>query len=219
LRSETERVGAILIFDEIKTSRCGPGGIQGELGIRPDMTTLSKYIGGGLPSGAFGGRRDLMDRYDPTRPDALRHAGTFNNNVCSMMAGLAGLTHVFTAEKAAEFQATNEQFRLSLNKDLRGKKVPMQFTGLGSLFTVHFTNRPITTPADIPAISRRLAQVFHLECLLNNVLLASRGDVFVSLAASDRHRDALHDAVRSFVDAYEPMLHREIAGACKANGA
>ena len=210
LRQETERVGALLIFDEIKTSRCGPGGIQGEVGIKPDITTLGKYIGGGLPSGAFGGRKEIMDRYDPRVPNSLRHAGTFNNNICSMMAGHAGLTRVFTAEKARQFLATNEIYRRSLNEELSRKQIPMQFTGLGSMFTVHFTQRAIASPLDVPAVSRRIAQIFHLECLLNGVLFASRGDVFISLPTSESQYDALRNTIRSFVDNYEPMLRREL---------
>lgn len=210
LRRETERVGAILIFDEIKTSRCGPGGIQGELGIKPDLTTLGKYIGGGLPSGVFGGRKDIIDRYDPRRATGLRHAGTFNNNICSMMAGLAGLTRVFTAARAGEFLARNETYRRSLNEELSTRRIPMQFTGSGSMFTVHFAQHVIATPRDIPAVSRRIAQIFHLECLLNGVLLASRGDVFISLPTSGRQYDALRDAIRFFVDRYEALLRREV---------
>lgn len=210
LRQETENVGAILIFDEVKTSRCGPSGIQGQFNIKPDMTTLGKYIGGGLPTGAFGGRKDLMDRYDPRHPDGLRHAGTFNNNICSMMAGLAGFTRVFTADKATEFLAANEKFRCSLNDELSAKQMPMLFTGLGSMFTVHFTHDPITTPRDIPPVSRRIAQIFHMECLLNGLLVASRGDVFVSLAVTERHYEALRSTVLAFADAYEPMVRREL---------
>jgi glutamate-1-semialdehyde 2,1-aminomutase len=202
LRSETERVGAILIFDEIKTSRCGPGGIQGELGIKPDITTLGKYIGGGMPSGAFGGRKDIMERYDPREPTGLRHAGTFNNNICSMMAGLAGLTRVFTADRAIEFLAINERYRCSLNEELSEKNVPMRFTGLGSMFTVHFTQGAVTTPRDIPAASRRMAQIFHMECLLNGILLASRGDVFISLPTSS---SSTTDCVEFFDYLWMPM--------------
>ena len=64
------------------------------LGITPDLTTLGKYIGGGLAFGAFGGRADLMARFDPSQPDAIPHAGTFNNAVLTMAAGAAGLTQV-----------------------------------------------------------------------------------------------------------------------------
>src|SRR6185369_12842556 len=81
----------ILIFDEVMTSRVSTGGYQAMVGVTPDMTTLGKYLGGGMSFGAFGGRVDLMSRFDPERADAWPHAGTFNNNVLSMAAGLAGL--------------------------------------------------------------------------------------------------------------------------------
>ena len=96
LREAADRHGALLLFDEVMTSRLGPGGRQGELGILPDLTTLGKYIGGGLTFGGFGGRADLMERFDPRRPDAIPHAGTFNNNVLTMSAGIVGLRDIFT---------------------------------------------------------------------------------------------------------------------------
>jgi glutamate-1-semialdehyde 2,1-aminomutase len=187
--------------------------MQGELGITPDLTTLGKYITGGLPGGAFGGRREIMDRYDPKRSDGLRHAGTFNNNICSMMAGLAGLTRVFTAARARAFLIESENFRLELNAEMRKSGVPMTFTGLGSLFALHFTHKPISAPKDITPASRRLVQVFHLECLLKGVLTAYRGDVFLSLAATDAHRSALRHVVLSFAESYRPLIERELAAA------
>lgn len=212
LRRETEASGALLIFDEVKTSRCGPGGMQGEMGVRPDLTTLGKYIGGGLPTGAFGGRRDIMARYDPAAPDALRHAGTFNNNPCSLAAGLAGLTKVYTAERARAFQALYEELRQELNGWLRAEDMPMQFTGRGSLFTAHFARGAIRSPRDIPAVSKRIGQLFHLEALAQGVALASRGDVFASLAAEERHRDALRAAVRHFVATHGALVRAELGG-------
>jgi glutamate-1-semialdehyde 2,1-aminomutase len=210
LRDETATCGAVLIFDEVKTSRCGPGGMQGEFGIRPDMTTLGKYIGGGLPSGAFGGRRDIMARYDPADPKGLRHAGTFNNNPCSLAAGLAGLTQVYTPARARAFQSLYEDLRQELNEWLRAKDMPMQFIGRGSLFTAHFSRRPIRTPRDIPAASRNLGALFHLESLAQGVALASRGDVFASLPAEQRHRDALRDAVRHFTETHGALVRAEL---------
>ena len=82
------------------TSRLAPGGLQSVRGVKPDLTTLGKYIGGGMSFGAFGGRAEIMDLFDPRRPDALPHAGTFNNNVLTMSAGLTGLTEVYTPEAA-----------------------------------------------------------------------------------------------------------------------
>ena len=98
LREETQKVGALLLFDEVMTSRLSPGGRQAMLGITPDLTSLGKYIGGGMSFGAFGGRADIMSRFDPRRADALPHAGTFNNNILTMSAGVVGLEQVYTPE-------------------------------------------------------------------------------------------------------------------------
>ena len=97
------------------TSRLSPGGLQPVRGIKPDLTTLGKYIGGGMSFGAFGGRADIMDLFDPRRPDALPHAGTFNNNVLTMSAGLAGLTEVYTPDAARALNARGDALRERLN--------------------------------------------------------------------------------------------------------
>jgi len=81
VRESTTAHDVPLVFDEVMTSRLAPGGMQQALGIEPDLTTLAKFVGGGLAFGAFGGRRDLMGRFDPSRPDALQHGGTSNNDV------------------------------------------------------------------------------------------------------------------------------------------
>ncbi len=90
LRSYASSHGALLIFDEVMTSRLSYRGLGHALGIKPDLMTLGKWVGGGMSFGAFGGRRDIMDMYDPTKSGGLAHAGTFNNNVISMAAGCAG---------------------------------------------------------------------------------------------------------------------------------
>ena len=81
----------VLVFDEVMTSRLSAGGLQAALGIVPDLTVFGKYVGGGMTFGAFGGRTDIMERFDLTREGAFSHFGTYNNNVLSMAAGLAGL--------------------------------------------------------------------------------------------------------------------------------
>lgn len=90
LRSYASSHGALLIFDEVMTSRLSYHGLGHQLGIQPDLMTLGKWIGGGMSFGAFGGRRDIMEMYDPSKIGGLAHAGTFNNNVISMAAGCAG---------------------------------------------------------------------------------------------------------------------------------
>ena len=115
LRDGASACGALLILDEVMTSRLAPGGLQSVRGVKPDLTTFGKYIGGGMSFGAFGGRADIMDRFDPRRADALPHAGTFNNNVLTMSAGIAGLTEIYTPEAALALNARGEALRERLN--------------------------------------------------------------------------------------------------------
>jgi glutamate-1-semialdehyde 2,1-aminomutase len=91
LRAEATRHSALLIFDEVMTSRLSYRGYGAKIGIRPDLMTIGKWVGGGMSFGAFGGREDIMNIFDP-RLGKLEHAGTFNNNVMSMSAGIAGCT-------------------------------------------------------------------------------------------------------------------------------
>jgi len=206
LRQETEAVGALLIFDEVKTSRCGAAGMQGRLGIRPDLTTLGKYLGGGLPTGAFGGRSDVMDLFNPYRPNGLRHAGTFNNNVCTMAAGLAGLTTVFTRERAEIFHVESERLRIGLQRIADTKAVPLQFAGLGSLFTLHLGGSLLRNAADVTPLSRQVGLLFHMFGLLNNIAVAGRGDFYQSLPMTNAHRDNVKSIFELFVSEYGALV-------------
>jgi glutamate-1-semialdehyde 2,1-aminomutase len=206
LRVETQSAGAVLIFDEVKTSRCGTGGMQGLLKIRPDLTTVGKYLGGGLPMGAFGGRADIMERYDPYRPGALRHAGTFNNNVCTMAAGLAGLTKVFTAERAEAFHVESDALRADVQRVVDEAGVPLQFTGLGSFFTLHLGGKSLKCAKDVTPLSRQVGLLFHMYGLLNGIAVAGRGDFYQSLPMTATHRQAVCSVMASFVRAHGELI-------------
>ncbi|WP_394847860.1 aspartate aminotransferase family protein [Pendulispora brunnea] len=205
LRARTQSCGALLIFDEVMTSRLAPGGLQSELGIRPDLTTLGKYVGGGMSFGAFGGRRDLMDLYDPRRPDALPHAGTFNNNVLTMNAGLAAL-EVLTPEIVRELNIRGDALRTRLNRLCTEARVPMLFTGLGSLLTVHFTSNPVRCGADVAAGNPALKELFFFDMLARGIYLARRGMVTLSLPIGNAECDALLVAVASFLEERRSLL-------------
>src|SRR5262249_19082176 len=127
LRVLANETGALLIFDEVMTSRLAPGGLQEIHGIFPDLTILGKYGGGGMSFGAFGGRADLMERFDPRRPDAFQHAGTFNNNVLTMSAGLIGLTEIYTPDRSRVLNAFGERLRERLNATAQRHGLAMQF--------------------------------------------------------------------------------------------
>src|SRR5215467_13033317 len=147
LRALADDTGALLIFDEVMTSRLAPGGLQEAHGIYADLTTLGKYVGGGMSFGAFGGRADIMERFDPRRPDAFQHAGTFNNNLLTMHAGLVGLTELYTPERAGALNNWGDRLRERLNRFARRHRLGMQFTGIGSMMSVHMTDAPIRSEA------------------------------------------------------------------------
>src|SRR3984885_12303827 len=130
LRKETWSHDITMIFDEVMTSRLSPGGLQAKLGVTPDMTTLGKYVGGGMSFGAFGGRRDLMKWFDPRNKAGFQHAGTFNNNVLTMNAGHVGLTEIYTPAAARKLNDWGEGLRERLNAVARNKRLAMQYTGI-----------------------------------------------------------------------------------------
>lgn len=184
LREATSQTGALLIFDEVMTSRTGAGGLQGRLGITPDLTTLGKYIGGGSSFGAFGGRAEVMEQFDPGRQGALPHAGTFNNNVLSMAAGYAGLTQVYSPEVAESHCAKGDQLREQLAGRFRAAGAPFQVTGVGSLLTIHPTATPVRSPADLAGSDPRLLELLFLDLLELGYYMAPRGYLALSLALS-----------------------------------
>lgn len=206
LRDVATETGAILVFDEVMTGRMSAGGQQARLGITPDMTTLGKYIGGGMSFGAFGGRRDIMDRYDPRRADALPHAGTFNNNVLTMAAGVVGLTRLFPAAVADGLFERGEGFRARLNGI--GAGLPMQWTGLGSLATVHFQQGALRSPADRVADDAGLRELFFFDMLDRGFYFARRGMLALSLEIGAAEMEAACAAVQDWVDARRPLLER-----------
>ena len=199
LRDAASRTGALLIFDEVMTSRLAPGGLQQAHGILPDLTTLGKYLGGGMSFGAFGGRADIMARFDPRRPDAFPHAGTFNNNVLTMSAGLAGLTQIYTAEAAQALNARGDALRARLNAATRDRGLAMQFTGRGSMLQVHMRGGAIRSAEDAARGNPALRDLLFFDLLARGNWLAKRGMLALSLAISDQDCDGLVAAVEEFV--------------------
>jgi glutamate-1-semialdehyde 2,1-aminomutase len=199
LRAWTQEHGTILVFDEVMTSRLSGGGLQGFHGIAPDMTTLGKYIGGGFSFGAFGGRADIMERFNPLRPGYISHAGTFNNNVFTMSAGAAGLSKVFTPQAAAALTARGEQLRAQLNEIAGTARFPMQFTGLGSMMNVHMCDGPVRSIRDLARSNQPLRDLFYFDLVDQGIWPARRGMFNLSLPMGAEECQRLIDAVARFV--------------------
>lgn len=205
LRRGADATGAVLVFDEVMTSRMSEGGMQHRLGIRPDLTTLGKYLGGGMTFGAFGGRRELMSVYDPDSPRAVPHPGTFNNNVLSMAAGHAGLSRLFPAEVSEALFRRGEQLRRDLNARCVEAGARMRWTGMGSLLTAHFQTEPIRAASDIRP-EPELRELFHLDLLERGCYLARRGMVALSLEIGERECRSFRSAVEDFLDQRRALL-------------
>lgn len=206
LRAACDETGAVLIFDEVMTSRHAQGGMQQRHGITPNMTTLGKYIAGGFNVGAFGGRADIMDMFNGHRPDALPHAGTFNNNVWSMAAGRVALGEIFTGEAVEALFARGEKLRAALNAVCAEGGAPMCFAGAGSMMTVHFRAGPITAPYPARPEEEQRRELFFLDMLAAGFYLARRGMISLSLPLTEADGEALVEAVREFVTARGPLL-------------
>jgi glutamate-1-semialdehyde 2,1-aminomutase len=205
LREETQRRGIILIFDEVMTSRLSPGGLQGKLGIVPDMTSFGKYLGGGLTFGAFGGRDTIMRRFDPSEADSFIHSGTYNNNTPTMAAGVAALRDVYTPEAAEALNARGDRLRECMNAVFRQRGVAMQMLGQGSLNVIHFHGRPVRRPGDV-ANDPAVQALFHLEMLNRGIYLARRGLSALSLPLEDADIDCFVEAADEFCTVYRPLL-------------
>ena len=177
LRELTTDAGALLVFDEIISFRVGYHGAQGRLGITPDLTTLGKIIGGGLPVGALGGRAEVMALFDPRADGRIGHGGTFNANPMTTAAGLATLEEM-TAARFDQLEALGGELRDKL-EDL-GTDVRQT----ASLFQV-----------DVGEEQGQLD--LHLALLANGILLTQRGMGCLSTPMKSAEIDAFVDAVRA----------------------
>ena len=200
LREETTRCGALLVFDEVVTSRLHPGGMHGALGLRPDLVTLGKYIGGGMSFGAFGGRRQVMEMFDPRTPDSVPHSGTFNNNAVTMRVAHAGLSRIYTPEAATELNARGDRLRAALNALAQAYQAPLQFTGAGSVMCAHMTARPVLSPEDAARGDPELRDLMFFDLLARGIYIAKRGMVCLALTTSDLQIERLEAAVRDFLE-------------------
>lgn len=151
LREETERLGMVLIFDEVLSLRSSYHGTQGQLGITPDLTTMGKIIGGGLPIGGLGGRREVMSVFSIDQGEPLvKHSGTFTANPMSMAAGFVGMSNL-TPEAFDRLHALSDRLRDGLERIRVDLGITAQVVGDGSLTGFLMTEMPITNYRELAA--------------------------------------------------------------------
>ena len=171
LREECTRHGAVLILDEVMTGfRVALGGAQARYGIRADLTTLGKVIGGGLPVGAVGGRRDIMQKIAPLGP--VYQAGTLSGNPVAVAAGLATLKIVSTPGFQEKIEATTQALVEGLRGEAKKARVAFSSQSIGSMFGVYFRDAPPRSFAEVMQCDRERFNRFFHEMLERGVYLA-----------------------------------------------
>jgi glutamate-1-semialdehyde 2,1-aminomutase len=163
--------GAVLIFDEVMTGfRVALGGAQALYGIKPDLTTLGKVIGGGLPVGAFGGRRDIMQCLAPV--GAVYQAGTLSGNPVAVAAGLATLELIQAPGFYDRLAATAHQLCSGLTETARARRIPFSARNVGGMFGIFFRETPPATYAEVMQCDKEAFNRFFHAMLAEGVYLA-----------------------------------------------
>jgi glutamate-1-semialdehyde 2,1-aminomutase len=188
LRRVTAEHGVLLIVDEVVTLRLAVGGAQGMFGIRPDLTTFGKLIGGGLPVGAFGGRVEIMAQFDPSAQRPVHHSGTFAGNAATMVAGLAALESLPETE-IQRINQLGDRLRAGLRRAIAGRGVPAQVTGAGSLVGLHFADQPVSDYRSALRADREAILSLHLALLSREIFARPGGGFFLSTAMGDKDID------------------------------
>src|SRR5690606_5892572 len=198
LRELCTKHGALLIFDEVMTGfRVALGGAQAHYGITPDLTTFGKIIGGGMPVGAYGGRRELMQQIAPAGP--IYQAGTLSGNPVAMAAGLAMLELVQAPGFHAQLTATTARLCEGLEAAAREAGVAVTTNQVGAMFGPFFTGEKVETYAQATACDTAAFNRFFHALLERGVLLAPSADEagFVSSAHDGATIEATIDAARA----------------------
>ena len=205
LRDLTTRHGSLLVFDEVMTGfRVALGGAQQLFNIRPDLTTLGKILGGGLPCGAFGGRADIMDQLAPLGP--VYQAGTLSGNPLAMAAGIAMLRHL--TDHRAEVYATLENMSAALADGIaaeaRAAGIPLVTNRVGAMFTWFFTDAPVTDFATAAASDTKRFAAFHHSMLDAGIWLPP--SQFEAAFLSTAHTESdIHQTIAAAREAFRSL--------------
>jgi glutamate-1-semialdehyde 2,1-aminomutase len=203
LRRVCDEYGTVLIFDEVMTGfRVALGGAQALYGVSPDLTTLGKIIGGGMPVGAFGGRREIMEQLAPLGP--VYQAGTLSGNPIAMTAGLATLDLITAPGFYEALTANTEALVAGVLDRARAAGVPMTANQAGGMFGLFFSSAPkITDFYQVTNCDLDRFKLFFHEMLKRGVYLAPSAYEagFVSTAHSDQDiADTIEAAAQAFAE-------------------
>jgi len=205
LRSLTKAYGALLIFDEVMTGfRVALGGMQERVGITPDLTCLGKIIGGGLPVGAYGGRREIMEQVAPL--GAMYQAGTLSGNPLAMAAGIATLTEMRKPGQYEELERKSQMLGNGLERVKNETGVELQFARIGAMFCLYFTGKPVTDYASAKSSDTASYAQYFWNMLARGIYLppSQFEACFISLALDDEMIEETIESARLALSGEKP---------------
>ncbi len=211
LREEATAAGVVLVFDEVITYRLATGGAQERYGIAPDLTCLGKIIGGGLPVGAVGGKRELMQLFSPARENPVMHASTFSGNALTMAAGLAAID-AYDEAAADRINTLGDRLREGFNQAFLQSGIRGHAGGVGSLVNVHFTDKALNDSRqsfDAMLEAGHIAGLLHLTMLRHGVSSASRLMYCTSTAMGEADVDQAITAMHESLGELRPHIAEE----------
>ncbi len=211
LRAATADNDVVLIFDEVITLRLGQGGVQADLGLQPDLTSMGKIIGGGLPVGGVGGRENLMRIFSPETRGNVFHASTFSGNALTMAAGRAALVH-YGRDEAGRLNELGEKLRQGFSQTLAQQGIRANVTGSGSLSSIVLSDRRIHDARDALEGMREAGHIgglLHLCMLRRGIMSSSRLMYCISTPMSEDEIDRAVTALGESLQELRPYIESE----------
>jgi len=220
LREETLANDVLLVLDEVMTLRLEYGGMQQTYALKPDITIFGKIIGGGFPAGAWGGREEIMELFDPIKGRALVkespglpamaelfHGGTFNANPVVAGAGKAALENL-TSRDIGRINSLGESLAMGIRDVFAKLKIKAQVTGIGSLQNLHFTPEPVVDFKTAQTNRKELIHMIHLGLLERGIFLPARGLFAVSLPMTAKEINWAINAVHDVLIELKPIIEQ-----------
>ncbi len=210
LRELCDKYEIMLIFDEVQSFRVSVGGMQVLENVRPDISAVGKLIGGGYPVGAFGARRDIMERFslDMLDPKAITHSGTFNGNEITLAAGIASMKK-FDRKAVDHINRLGKRMMEGFTGVFKSLGLRCQATGIGSQCNINYTDREISNALDfvmalIPCLE--LQKLLHLELLNRGIFAACRNEFVISTPMTEKEVDTCVQKVKESFEVLMPYI-------------
>ena len=211
IREVTAAHGVLLIFDEIFSFRVDIGGCQNLYKVIPDLTTVGKVVGGGLPIGVLGGKAEFMNIYCHENTEKpLYHSGTFNGYETVMQAGFAAMSK-YDEKTIAAINAKGDRFQKGLLAIIADNGLNIQSNQIGSLLNLHFVNQPTIQAAHVLASEEELHTLMHLSLLNKKIFNIPRGLFILSTAISDDEMAMFLEKIDETLKELLPLISEKYA--------